>query len=530
VEEKVLTDAQYPNMTAALEVLRQRFGFSSFQKGQEEIINRLIQGQSVLAVLPTGGGKSLCYQLPAFMKSGMTIVVSPLISLMEDQVLQLWSQGLKEATWINSTLTAEEAKLRWKGVCQGVYKLLYISPERLLQSATLEKLQKCPVSYFVVDEAHCISQWGYDFRTEYTQLYQAIEALGHPTVLALTATATQKVRQDILNELRIPHADQLVYSMDRPNISIDIEYCESYEIKLQKMAERIKSQDGDGIVYVSSRQTAEHLTDDLTRMGLHGVEYYHAGLEAQDRSLIQQQFLQGHIRCMIATNAFGMGINKKDIRYVFHFHMPSSLESYVQEMGRVGRDGASGEACLFYTPGDEHIPRQFLQGEYPDSEGIQRFLHWLAEHKKTMIPVEEEALDIPLPWNQIEMLLAGAEWRGMVERVRKDTGIRLYRKGRTPGKEDHAELQLWFEQRYRHRQDKIEGMLQWIMTSHCRREALLSYFDETLTTRPQSCCLFCGIEREDRAPWTGTPQDEAFHWLNKWNQIFPPDRINQGKT
>jgi ATP-dependent DNA helicase RecQ len=328
-----------PRHAELLRTLREVFGYDSFRPLQEQIIRDALDGRDVFALLPTGGGKSLCYQLPALVQEGLTIVVSPLISLMKDQV---------PATYLNSTLDSAESKQRFRGLFQGKFRLLYAAPERLMLPGFLEKLRQWPVRLIAIDEAHCISEWGHDFRPEYRQLAALRDSLDVP-IMALTATATARVREDIVRQLRLRDPQVYVASFNRPNLSYRIiPKSGPYDQLLGYVRRRGRE---SGIVYCQSRKTVESLASRLERDGI-AARPYHAGLSAEDRTRNQELFLRDKVKVVCATIAFGMGINKPNVRYVVHYDLPKNIEGYYQETGRAGRDGLPSECLLLFSPGD----------------------------------------------------------------------------------------------------------------------------------------------------------------------------------
>jgi ATP-dependent DNA helicase RecQ len=343
--------------------LKQYFGFGSFRPLQEEIIRDALAGKDVFAVLPTGGGKSLCFQLPALVRPGLTVVVSPLIALMKDQVDAMQAAGVA-ATFLNSSLAAGESKPRLRGLHNREYRLLYVAPERLMLSGFLEDLQKWNVNLFAIDEAHCVSEWGHDFRPEYRQLATVREKFPTVPFMALTATATERVRADITRQLHLREPRCYVASFNRPNLTYRVSAkAGSYE----QILDYIRSRKNEaGIIYGQSRKTAEQLADKLTADGIKSAPY-HAGLTPDQRSRNQEDFLRDGVQVICATIAFGMGINKPNVRFVIHYDLPKNIEGYYQETGRAGRDGLPSECLLLFSPGDRIKQMRFID-EKPNPE------------------------------------------------------------------------------------------------------------------------------------------------------------------
>jgi ATP-dependent DNA helicase RecQ len=333
-----------------LSLLKQVFGYTGFRPHQEEIIRDALAGRDVFALLPTGGGKSLCFQLPALARPGLTVVISPLIALMKDQVDQLCANGVA-ATFLNSSLSEKERKARWRGLHQGEFKLLYLSPERLMigEGSLFDALRQWNVQQVAVDEAHCISEWGHDFRPEYRQLSLLREQFTELPFMALTATATTRVRDDIIRQLRLKDPSVHVASFNRPNLTYRvIPKSQAYRQVLDFVKARPKE---SGIVYCFSRASADSVASKLAQDGVKSLAY-HAGLSGKERSANQDSFLRDEVRVVCATVAFGMGINKPNVRFVIHHDLPKNIEGYYQETGRAGRDGLPGECLLLYSPGD----------------------------------------------------------------------------------------------------------------------------------------------------------------------------------
>ncbi|MGO5500794.1 DNA helicase RecQ [Paratractidigestivibacter faecalis] len=358
----------------ALDVLRQTFGYESFRPHQEQIVQATLAGRDVLAVMPTSAGKSICYQVPALVLAqrggGLTVVVSPLISLMKDQVGSLRQYGVA-ASYLNSTLGPSEQADVLHGVASGAVTLLYVAPERLDDPRFLEVAGSRGVALLAVDEAHCISQWGNDFRPSYQRILGFIDGLpARPAVMALTATATKAVREDIAGSLGLADPFTVVASFDRPNLSFAVEHAQGRAQKDRALLSFVRQRpERSGIVYCASRRAVEETCDLLRDAGLPATRY-HAGLAAEERQRNQDDFLYDRASVMVATNAFGMGIDKSNVSYVVHYNMPSCLENYYQEAGRAGRDGTPAECLLLYSPGDVHTQEFLLSKTGEDRDDL----------------------------------------------------------------------------------------------------------------------------------------------------------------
>lgn len=397
--------------STALSVLNSVFGYQSFRKGQEEVINAALNGQDTLVVMATGNGKSLCYQIPALCFDGLTLVISPLISLMKDQVDQLQANGI-EAAFLNSSQTLEQQQLVQNKLISGNLKLLYISPEKVMTNSFFQLISYCQVSFIAIDEAHCISQWGHDFRPEYTQLGGLKSSFPNAPIMALTATADYTTRQDILTHLKLHNPYKYVGSFDRPNIRYTLE--EKFK-PTEQLTRFVLAQKGkSGIVYCNSRNKVERIAESLRNKGISAAAY-HAGMETAQRERVQQDFQRDNVQVVVATIAFGMGINKSNVRFVAHFDLPRSIESYYQETGRAGRDDLPAEAVLFYEAADyawlqkillekpETPQRQIEQhkleaiGEFAESQTCRRLvlLNYFGEHRQTPCNNCDICLDPP---------------------------------------------------------------------------------------------------------------------------------------
>ena len=362
--------AERPTLDAARAALRARFGFPDFRPGQERAVQSVLAGRDTLVVLPTGGGKSVCYQVPALLLPGLTVVVSPLISLMKDQVDALTARGIP-ATFVNSTLTAGEVAERMARVSRGEVKLLYVAPERFDVGTAAERLRGVGVSLLAVDEAHCISEWGHDFRPSYLRVAQVREKLGWPPAVALTATATPHVRQDIVRQLRLENAETIITGFDRTNLRYHVVPTRRDAEKDDALIDVLRRHAGVAIVYASTRRNVEKVTATLERAGITAAAY-HAGLDDAHRHDVQEAFMQESVRAIVATNAFGMGIDKPNVRVVVHHAMPGTIEAYYQEAGRAGRDGKPSDVYLLHSFPDRFTHEFFIKGAYPDRTTVER--------------------------------------------------------------------------------------------------------------------------------------------------------------
>ena len=525
---------------ALSEALYKYFQYEEFRPGQREVLERLLDGKDVLGVFPTGAGKSLTYQLAALMLPGTAIVVSPLIALMRDQVLDLQSRSIGGVSAINSTLTEQEVDAQLALLAGGEEKMLYVTPERCADPDFLERLKEINVNLFVVDEAHCISEWGYDFRPAYLMLDKAIKASGRPPVLALTATATPQVRADIQSNLGLIDPTVIIHGFDRPNLTFGVVSAstdrekdwqllrllgkapsgqienggprpEIPNVSDPEIAEKLQyldaKLDGPGLVYVATTSEAKRVSDLLNEAGVK-AGYYHGQMKKKDRERVQQAWMDEITPVVVATTAFGMGINKPNLRYVIHYDLPASLEAYYQEAGRAGRDGEPAKALLIYDPRDRNIQSFFIGGSVPSESNLRDL--W-DDIRKTLrvkeksnveagksgrvrtLTIGEVAKIRNLPVSRIRPLLAALEQAGGVVTLdgNGDNGdLVTFRKTHVMGRRLYLDMKRLLA-RKQYEQSRLDMMLRYASTRDCRRKLLLGYFGEAYDVENCGACDSC---------------------------------------
>ncbi len=412
------------------QTLRDRFDLERFRAGQREVIEDVLAGRDVLCVMPTGGGKSLCYQLPALLLTGPTLVVSPLIALMKDQVDALLQRGLR-ATLLNSTLDPAEQRARLSEIEAGQYDLVYVAPERFRSPRFVETMTRVRPALLAVDEAHCISEWGHDFRPDYARIGHARRQIGSPPCIALTATATDLVRRDIADQLGLRDPAQYVTGFDRPNLSYAVIDARRDADKLAALADALERTPGSAIVYASSRARCESVGQFLEKELKRPTVIYHAGLTREERAAAQDRFMAGEVQTVVATNAFGMGVDKANIRSVVHFNLPGTLEAYYQEAGRAGRDSQDAQCILLYAPGDRFLQEMFIDNEYPPPDAVFRvyeFLRGLDADPIELTHAEiKDATRLDLNESAVGTALKILEGAGAVERFRPRENMAIVR-------------------------------------------------------------------------------------------------------
>jgi ATP-dependent DNA helicase RecQ len=473
--------------------LRVHFNFPAFRPGQAEAIQHVLHGQHTLIVMPTGSGKSLIYQLAALQLPGVTLVVSPLITLMKDQVDSLTRRGLA-ATFINSSLAASEQTDRLRALAENRFKIVLVAPERLRSRAFREALSHIPISLLTVDEAHCLSQWGHDFRPDYLHIAEARDQLHVPIVLALTATATPRVQDDIIHMLGLDRAKRIITGFNRPNLTLEVFSTPDVKAKLNFLRDFLSQADGAGIIYTGTRRDAEEVADFVREVARIEVAAYHGLLDAETRTRVQDAFMAGDLPIVAATNAFGMGIDRPDVRFVLHYSVPGTLEAYYQEASRAGRDGLPARAILLYSPKDTALHEFFIENDAPSLDELRAVYGYLQRAPATRLDGIERALG--LPQTKARVAVEQLEIAQALHRE-PDEAFGVLRVEVRPLNEMQLQAvatQVQKRREYKYRQ--LEVMVDYAETNACRRRSILQHFGDTGSADAPLCCDNCLAQTE----------------------------------
>jgi len=502
----VVEPTSSPALNAARKVLRDVFGYGEFRPGQAEVISAVLAKRDTLAVMPTGGGKSVCYQVPALLRTdGLTLVVSPLLALMKDQVDAMRAMGVPAAA-INSTVAIEEQREVLAAAGSGELRLLYVAPERFGAAGFMAALRSLPVALLAIDEAHCISQWGHDFRPSYRELGAVRDRIGSPPVVALTATADPRVRDDIVQRLGLHDPAIHVAGFDRPNLRFEVAKVSSLKEKFEGISAQLRAlKDESAIVYCGTRKRVEEVTDSLQRAGIRCARY-HAGMQDEDRKRIQDAFARDTLRVIVATNAFGMGIDKPDVRAVIHHDMPDSLESYYQEAGRAGRDGGAATCTLYYATRDRGLREFFIEMAHPEASRVVEVYQQLVSFGGNRVHVREVMRENDEPGinaavqSLVESGLVGrAGYSVWATRLDGEADID------TAGLEAHRE----------HSFQKLDAMENYARSRTCLRARILEYFGDATHELACGNCGPCISGGETHEEATTGAEDSLFRDLRE---------------
>ncbi len=467
----------------AHDMLRESFGFPAFRPGQAEALEHVLAGRDTLVVMPTGSGKSLIYQLAALMRPGTSLVISPLIALMKDQIDSLIKRNIA-ATFINSTLDGAEQMRRLHALSAGEYKIVLVAPERLRNRAFRDAMARVSLSMLVVDEAHCMSQWGHDFRPDYLHIAEARTTFRAPLTLALTATATPRVQDDIVRLLDIPNAARLITGFNRPNLIFEVVAASDAKAKLNLVREYVNAADGAGIIYTGTRRDAEEVAAFVREVVGVQARHYHGTLDASTRAQVQDAFMAGDLPIVVATNAFGMGIDRPDVRFVLHYAMPGTVEAYYQEAGRAGRDGLPARATLLYSPQDYALHEFFIENDAPSADELQA-VHAFARRNPNALALDAIERATGLPQLKARVALEQLETINALQR-----GTDQFKVGALNARA-LQDLARQIAQRREHKRALLDMMTVYAETDACRRRTILNYFGDRGDADAPLCCDNC---------------------------------------
>ncbi|MDP9019944.1 MAG: RecQ family ATP-dependent DNA helicase, partial [Actinomycetota bacterium] len=502
----------------AREVASAGLGIDELRPGQEQAVAALLEGRDTLLVMPTGSGKSAVYQIAAELIPGWTVVVSPLIALQQDQVASIEESDVGRAEAANSAMGAGRRRELFERLRQGGLEFVLVAPEQLSNEETWSQLRRAAPSLFVVDEAHCISEWGHDFRPDYLRLGAVIEELGHPPVLALTATASPVVRDEVVARLGLRDPVVVVQGFDRPNLRLEVETHREERGKRDALVARVGDLDGTGIVYVATRRRAEELAALLEEAAGVRALAYHGGMKAKERRHNQAAFMNGEVDVMVATTAFGMGIDKPDVRYVVHYDVPESVDAYYQEVGRAGRDGAPALALLLWRPEDLGLRRFFAAGGQVDTDELERVAA-LASAAGRPVDAGELAETADVSPHRLELALSRLEDAGAVD-VSAQGEVDAGADGPEPAEaaREAADRQ---EARRQVEQSRLEMMRAYAEARSCRRRFVLTYFGEPSPRRCGNCDVCERADGDEARTDGGRPEDAEHEWPEQSRVVHP---------
>lgn len=493
-------------------LLLKHFGYSSFNKGQEDAINHLLAGNHTLVVMPTGAGKSLIYQLASLRLPGVTVVISPLIALMKDQVDSLTRRGIP-ATFINSSISSGEQAARLKKLASGEYRIIYIAPERLRNAFFMRVLAQQPISLLAIDEAHCISEWGHDFRPDYLHISQARTLLGSPLTAALTATATPEVQMDILHQLGLSgETKRIITGFNRTNLTLQVMWTSGANAKFKALGRLIQAhKSGAMIIYTGTRRDAEDVAEYVRQVSGAKAEHYHAGLANEVRAEIQEDFITGKLNIICATNAFGMGIDRPDVRTVVHFNMPGSLEAYYQEAGRAGRDGSPAKAVLIYDPRDRSLHDYFIQSGMVTPADLREIFNALEDGERSWLTLDDLSGKTGLQPTRIRVGLAKLEQAGSLRHF-SDAGFRMLLQRGEWNAQKIQKIAESADRHVRYQQSQLDKMVRYAESNACRRQIILDHFGDKGPRDAAQCCDNCINGSAQRS------SEPSVSWLRTWTK------------